>query len=336
MRDLIGAVLAVLLIIVSIQTFAPTIYRYENRALEDSAASRVELLDLAQQNYLTTAPNYSNVLAAAASSVVVVTPTQLKTAGVLDPAFVDSNEWGQNHVVLYRLVAAGQLQGMVATCGGSATPDGTLVRLSLNVQNDGAAILSSAPTFASAGQKQQAIAPFANPTCPLTVGHLVALTYFDNGSVIPPYINSKAVPGDTTFSANTMQTNLYMGGYNIQNVADITEPTKINANGSIAKLSQAITGFSITTDGGTVAQITCPGGVTPNAALLPIGLVDPTGRPIIGWDPELTSAGNTLTAHITSYTQSTTGGNGVADASADNPAVGPNGSSKAVVIQSCP
>jgi hypothetical protein len=255
--------------------------------------------------------NYQTLLTSAAGGAVVVTPTTLQTAGTLDPAFVDTNYWGQNHVTLVRLVAAGQQQAMSVTCGGDAIPDGTLVRLALNIPYDGASILSTAPTLASAGQKQATVAPFANATCPVTAGHIAALTYFDNSQIVPPWLNRFAVPGASPATEpNTMHTVQYMGGNNIQDVGDVVELNRVNPDNSAGKLSQAPF-LSVTTDTGHVPKMTgCPGNATPNVLAWPAGMIVASGTPDNGFWASVTDGGTFWIANLNSYSQPASGGSG--------------------------
>jgi len=69
----------------------------------------------------------------------------LQMAGMLTPAFVDTNNFGHRHLVLVRQPRPGQLEALVIQVGGRPVPDGDLGRIVNRVGASGGAMMANPP-----------------------------------------------------------------------------------------------------------------------------------------------------------------------------------------------
>src|ERR1700739_2433739 len=123
MRDLVGAALAIFLSLLALLYAAPQIQRNSRQLLDAPNAYQVQSFAQAANAYLSVPATFTAVLAATGAGNVQISAATLKAAGALDPSFVDSNGYGQSHVVIVHQVNSTQLQALVMTCGGTAIAD---------------------------------------------------------------------------------------------------------------------------------------------------------------------------------------------------------------------
>lgn len=309
MRDLFAAALAIFLSLLGLLFAAPQIQRNSRLLLDAPNAYQIQAFAQAANSYLSVPATFSAVLAAAASGNLQISAATLKSAGALDPSFIDSNGYGQSHVLIVHKVSATQLQALVMTCGGSAIPDQSerhLIELAGGPIKGGGipavGVLSTNRTIAigANGGLSVALAAFAGTACPPAAGHIGASLFLDGGQIIPPYLFTNPVPG-AGVGPNTMNTTLYLGGNDIQNTDDVYSSTKQRWMGQ--SIQDAVQGG----DGLVVAKPTCPNG-TPEIYVAPVAFSDNgVGLPLIGVQTWAVDNGTSWTAHLVVITQNAAG-----------------------------
>ena len=309
MRDLAGAALAIFLSLLGLLYAAPQIQRNSRLLLDAPNAYQVQAFAQAAQSYLSVPATFSAVLAASASGNVQISAATLKTAGALDPSFVDANAYGQSHIVIVHRASTTQLQALVMTCGGTAIPDQPvrhLIELAGGPIKGGGipavGVLSTDTTVAigANGGLRVMLANFAGTACPPTPGHIGAALYLDGSQIIPPYLFTSPVPG-AGLGPNTMNTTLYIGGNDIQNAHDVYSSAKQRWMGQA--IQDAIQGG----DGLVVQKPTCPHGA-PEIYVAPVAFSDNgVGLPLIGVQSWAVDNGTSWTAHLVVITQNAAG-----------------------------
>jgi hypothetical protein len=309
MRDLFGAALAILLGLLGVLYAAPQIQRNSRLLLDAPDAYRVQAFAQAAGTYLSVPATFSALLAATASGNVQISAATLKAAGALDPSFVDSNGYGQTHVVIVHRAGATQLQALVMTCGGTAIADQAvrhLVQLAGGPVKGGGipavGVLSTSKNIAvgANGGLRVTLANFSGTACPPAPGHIGASLFLDGSQIIPPYLFANPVPGAGQ-GPNTMNTTLYMGGNDIRNADDVYSSTKQRWMG------QSVQDVFQGGDGLVVAKPSCPNG-SPEIYVAPVSFSDNgVGLPVIGVQTWAVDNGSTWTAHLVVITQNPAG-----------------------------
>jgi hypothetical protein len=309
MRDLFGAALAIFLSLLGLLYAAPQIQRNSRLLLDAPNAYQVQAFAQAANAYLSVPATFSAVLASTASGNVQISAAILKSAGALDPSFVDSNAYGQSHVVIVRRVSVTQLQALVMTCGGTPIPDQStrhLIELAGGPIKGGGipavGVLSTNSNFAvgANGGLSVALPSFFGTACPPAPGHIGAALFLDGSQIIPPYLFTNPVPGAGT-GPNTMNTTLYLGGNDIQNVDDVYSSTKQRW------LGQAIQDAFQGADGMVITKPPCPNG-SPQIFTSPVAFSDNgVGLPLIGVETYAVDNGTTWTVHLVVTTQNAAG-----------------------------
>jgi hypothetical protein len=288
---------------------APQIQRNSRLLLDAPNAYQVQNFTQAANAYLSVPATFATVLAATASGNVQISAATLKAAGALDPSFVDSNGYGQSHVLIVHQASATQLQALVMTCGGTAIPDQStrhLIELAGGSIKGGGipavGVLSTSRTIAigANGGLKVTLASFSGTVCPPAPGHIGAALFLDGSQIIPPYLFTNPVPG-AGVGPNTMNTTLYMGGNDIQNADDVYSSTKQRWMGQA--IQDAIQGA----DGLVVTKPTCPNGI-PEIYVAPVSFSDNGGGlPLIGVQTYAVDNGKSWTAHLIVITQNAAG-----------------------------
>jgi hypothetical protein len=309
MRDLVGAALAIFLSLLGLLYAGPQIQRNSRLLLDAPNAYQAQTFAQAADAYLSVPATFSAVLAATAGGNVQISAATLKAAGALDPSFVDSNGYGQTHVLIIHQASATQLQALVMTCGGTAIADQSvrhLVELAGGPIKGGGVpavgVLSANKNIAigANGGLKVTLANFSGTACPPVPGHIGASLYLDGSQIIPPYLFTNPVPGAGT-GPNTMNTTLYMGGNDIQNADDVYSSTKQRWMGQA--IQDAVQGA----DGLVVTKPTCPNG-TPEIYVAPVSFSDNgVGLPLIGVQTYAVDNGKSWTAHLIVITQNAAG-----------------------------
>ncbi len=309
MRDLFGAALAIFLSLMGLLYAAPQIQRNTRLLLDAPNAYQVQTFAQAANSYLSVPSTFAALVTATAAGNVQISAATLKTAGALDPSFVDTNGYGQSHVVIVHQASASQLQALVLTCGGTAIPDQSvrhLIELAGGPIKGGGipavGVLSTNRNIAigANGGLKVTLANFSGTACPPAPGHIGAALYLDGSQIIPPYLFTNPVPGAGA-GPNTMNTTLFMGGNDIQNTDDVYSSTKQRWMG------QAVQDAFQGADGLIVTKPTCPNG-NPEIYVAPVDFSDNgAGLPLIGIQTWAVDNGTTWTAHLVVITQNAAG-----------------------------
>ena len=144
----------------------------------------------------------------------------LQGGGYLPGAFINSNGYGQQMVVLFRMdpVNPGNIEGMVATIGGSTITDANLGRIANRIGAPGGAYMHNPPsatpfgTIAGVGGGWSTQASgWTSASGPLTYGHPMAYLSLAQSTALTDYLYryNIGIP-----EANTMHTDLIMSGAN--------------------------------------------------------------------------------------------------------------------------
>ena len=309
MRDLVGATLAIFLALVGLLYAAPQIQRNSRLLLDAPNAYQMQSFAQAANSYLSVPATFSAVLAATASGNVQISAATLKSAGALDQSFVDSNGYGQSHVLIVHQVSATQLQALAMTCGGIAIADQStrhLIELAGGPIKGGGmpavGVLSTNKNIAigANGGLKVTLANFQGTACPPVPGHIGAALFLDGSQIIPPYLFTNPVPGAGVVP-NTMNTTLYMSGNDIQNTDDVYSSTKQRWMGQ--SIQDAVQGA----DGLVITKPTCPNGA-PELYVAPVSFSDNgVGLPLIGVQAYAVDNGKSWTAHLIVITQNAAG-----------------------------
>jgi len=309
MRDLVGAALAIFLSLLGLLYAAPQIQRNSRQLLDAPNAYQVQSFAQAASAYLSVPATFTAVLTATASGNVQISAATLKAAGALDPSFVDSNGYGQTHVVIVHQVSPTQLQALVMTCGGTAIADQSvrhLIELAGGPIKGGGipavGVLSTNRNVAvgANGGLRVSLANFSATACPPAPGHIGASLFLDGSQIIPPYLFTNPVPG-AGVAPNTMNTTLYMGGNDIQNADDVYSSTKQRWMGQA--IQDAVEGA----DGLVISKPSCPHG-SPEIYIAPVAFSDNgAGYPLIGVQTWAVDNGSSWTAHLVVITQNADG-----------------------------
>lgn len=150
----------------------------------------------------------------------------VQAAGFLPSTYVDRNAYNQTHALLLKRVTGspGRLEGVITSVAGQTIPDQQLGRIATFAGAD-AGFMLTAPVNGSTGVVTGIGGGWATPaaqwsasgTTP-TVGHIMASMAFNEGALVGDYLarNDIGIP-----EANTMRTNLIMGGNTITEVAKL-------------------------------------------------------------------------------------------------------------------
>lgn len=169
--------------------------------------------------------NFSTVLAnATATNPVQITVPMLRNTNFLPPGFTDTNGFGQTIIGLARKPNPNQLEAIVLTTGGQAISELGIRTIAENLGGPGGFVSSSNANIIQGvrGGWQVALSNFAiNPGA----GHTASALFLMDGQLANDYLYRNAVPSHPEL--NTMNTDLSIGGHNINNVA------AINASGNV-------------------------------------------------------------------------------------------------------
>ncbi|MEZ1842002.1 shufflon system plasmid conjugative transfer pilus tip adhesin PilV, partial [Pseudomonas putida] len=177
--------------------------------------------------------NFSTVLASAtATNPVQITVPMLRNTNFLPAGFTDTNGFGQTIVGLARKPNANQLEAIVLTTGGQAISELGIRTIAENLGGPGGFISSSNTNVIQGvrGGWQVALSNYAiNPGA----GHTASALFLMDGQLANDYLYRNAVPGRPEL--NSMNTDLSIGGHNINNAAainafgDVTTSADVNA-----------------------------------------------------------------------------------------------------------
>jgi len=183
----------------------------------------------------------------------------LQGAGFLNSTYVDSNGYGQRHYLLVRRLAghADSVETMVSTSGGRPIPDAQLGRIANFVGAAGGYVPEKTVNATDAGQVVGSYGGWRTPTsgwgttAAPSVGHLQAISAFDNGTLLADYLYRNAVTGMP--EANRMNTNIDMNGNDLNNAGTVNSGI-VNTN-TLAVTSNATVGGDVIVSGNVKATL---------------------------------------------------------------------------------
>lgn len=225
------------------------------------AAQQLKQLTSAAQQYIQA--HFSDVLGASSTTTpATITVPMLIAAGFLPQGFQAVNPYGQTWQVEALQAPAGQIQALVMSIGGTPVPARDAARIAAQAGAEGGIVGGGTGALASptcaAGQACGAFGGWKLSTSGYTglgPGSLLGLLAFNSaGQLNQEYLYRVAVPGQPQL--NQMQTNLDMGGNNINNAQSV------NANGNITAgpAGTAQTGAcTLDADGHCMGQIQAAG-----------------------------------------------------------------------------
>ncbi|RKP47560.1 shufflon system plasmid conjugative transfer pilus tip adhesin PilV [Trinickia fusca] len=248
MDAILGYIVALTLSMIGVAGF--TTWARLGVANVQTAATAGQMLtfDKAAQQYVQ--DNGSTIAAlATATSPVTVTPAMLIAAGYLPNGFSPSNVFGQTWQLQVLQPAAGQLQSLVTSQGGTPISNARqLVQIAAQAGAQGGfvpyanqagdASMTPANANGAYGGWRIALTNYANPGS----GHLASLLAFTNVQSNNAYLYRVAVAGHPEL--NTMQTALNMGAHDIDSANNVNATT-VNANNVNAQ------GVDVQNPGGT-------------------------------------------------------------------------------------
>lgn len=230
--------------------------------------------------------------AATPTTPVVITVPMLQAGNFLPAAFAPTNPWGQTWQTQVLQPAAGNLQALALSTGGTALRDMLVAKIASLVGAQGGFIPSNdsgayaagpGNAYGAYGGWNVATANYAG----VAGGHLAALVTLTNGQVASNYLYRTAVPGQPQL--NAMQTDLSLtdaGGaaHNINGANNVGAAGNVSAGGNVTAAGQLTAGNgNFTTDAqgkiGTngFATNSLPGGWTGG-----VSTMDVYGRGTIG------------------------------------------------------
>ncbi|PWU32067.1 shufflon system plasmid conjugative transfer pilus tip adhesin PilV [Pseudomonas sp. RW407] len=184
--------------------------------------------------------NFAVVLASAtATAPVQVTVAMLQNTNYLPAGFTATNEFGQTLIGLARKPNANQLEAIVVTTGGQTIPEVGIRTIAENLGGPGGFISTLNPSVIQGirGGWQVALSNYAiSPGA----GHTASALFLMDGELANDYLYRNAVPGHPEF--NTMNTDLTMGGHNINSAAAITATGNITTGADVSARNVTATG----------------------------------------------------------------------------------------------
>ena len=261
MDAMIGVLFAVLLGLIAV----PTYIHYEEEGVNDArivtTAEEMQLMSQAATSYIQA--NYNNM-----TLPTDLTVSQLQQAQYLPNSFSPTNPYGQTwqvQVVASSTSQAGLVEALVTTSGGNPIPEKDAPEIAAQAGAQGGFVpypgqygsgtSSNVAMGAYGGWQVPLNSPLANPGS----GHLMALLYFNNGTLENDYLYRVAVPGQPQL--NSMATALNMSANNIAqaNVAQAQVANLGMDNGTAVVGSACSPSGAIAAEAPTAGATSTPG-----------------------------------------------------------------------------
>lgn len=229
------------------------------------AAEHMRIVAQAAQAYVK--DNRGVILSQATTTTpVMVTTAMLSTAGYLPPGFSVNNSYGQNVCALVLEPSAGALSTMIVGEGGEALDDVTLAHFSSTMGAGGGGRFRSNGTVlqGAGGGWSMPLGTFHNRVNTLNqrcngvaagnvqieLGTPVYASWMDaTGTADPGFLSRDVVPGNPV--ANTMQTNINMGGNRIANMNSVSVGASCPAGTTNGELANGPNGEVVSCLNGT-------------------------------------------------------------------------------------
>ncbi|WP_323615266.1 shufflon system plasmid conjugative transfer pilus tip adhesin PilV [Pseudomonas putida] len=175
--------------------------------------------------------NFSTVLASAtATNPVQITVPMLRNTNFLPAGFTDTNGFGQTIVGLARKPNANQLEAIVLTTGGQAISELGIRTIAENLGGPGG-FISSSNTNVIQGVRGGWQVTLSNYAINPGAGHTASALFLMDGQLANDYLYRNAVPGHPEL--NSMNTDLSIGGHNINNAAAITASGNVTTSADV-------------------------------------------------------------------------------------------------------
>ncbi|CAH0648200.1 MULTISPECIES: shufflon system plasmid conjugative transfer pilus tip adhesin PilV [Pseudomonas] len=175
--------------------------------------------------------NFSTVLASAtATNPVQITVPMLRNTNFLPAGFTDTNGFGQTIVGLARKPNANQLEAVVLTTGGQAISELGIRTIAENLGGPGG-FISSSNTNVIQGVRGGWQVTLSNYAINPGAGHTASALFLMDGQLANDYLYRNAVPGHPEL--NSMNTDLSIGGHNINNAAAITASGNVTTSADL-------------------------------------------------------------------------------------------------------
>ncbi len=209
---------------------------YGNQMQTSVASIEMARIAKAADGYITT---YAAQVEAnsTATTPAIITVSDLVNTGFLPNGFNSTNPYGQTWEVQVLQPQADQLQALVTSIGGQTLQGSTAAQIATQAGASGGVVGGGTGQYAvpgcAAGNACGAYAGWQIPTANyqnVAAGHLAALIEYSNGQVQNDYLYRVAVPGQPQL--NTMQTNLNMGGNNVNNANELNAQSETLAAGT--------------------------------------------------------------------------------------------------------
>ncbi len=227
--SLLEIIIALFVVGAMVPLIATTIIKRQKDVKEQATAQQMAAFAKGAGYYLR--ENFNSLYAATNSGATVAVPAAtIVAAGNLPAAFQATNGYRQQHCLLVRrsplaTPTKNLIEAFAVTEGGLGIEDARLPFVAAMAGGAGGAIESVAgvTTIRGAyGGYSVVAAPYASANCSGTAiapGRLAYALFFDNQHLIADYLYRFEVPGHP--EANTMSTNINMGGNNITNANEI-------------------------------------------------------------------------------------------------------------------
>ena len=242
--------MAISLIVLSIVITLATMWQIKQMDAQEYriTADHQRTIAEAQSKYLK--DNFSAVLAnATATAPVQITVPMLINTHHLPAGFSPTNTFGQTVIGLARKPNPNQLEVIVVTTGGQTIPEMGIRSIAEHLGGPGGFISSNNPDIVQGvrGGWQVSLSNYAIAPGP---GHTASALFLMDGALANDYLYRNAVPNHPEL--NVMNTDLGMGGHDINNAG------AISASGNVAT-SGDLSGNNVTasaTVSGSTANIT--------------------------------------------------------------------------------
>ena len=261
------------------------------------AARQLHAVTKAAQGYITA---YAGTIEATATPTTPATITvpMLVATGFLPQGFGAVNPYQQGWVVEVLQPSPGDLQALALSTGGQPIPPRDVPRIGSEAGSAGGTVTNAGTAQGSFGGWSVPLTHYPNPG----VGHLAALIDYSNGQLQNDYLYRTAVPGQPQL--NTMQTNLGMGGNDINNANNVQANSAQLAGGNPNGMSGSLQiGSNFLYGDSSNMAVRTPGGFyiqnqngTGNASINGVQNISASGQIQAGYDATLGTAGGSANA----------------------------------------
>lgn len=243
-RGFLSLDMAIGLMVLSIVITLATLWQFKQMDAQDYriAADQQKTIAQAQVNYLK--DNFATVLANATPTVPVqITVPMLINTHYLPAGFSATNVFGQTILGLARKPNPNQLEVIVITTGGQPIPEMGIRAIAEHLGGPGGFISKTDHDVVQGvrGGWQVALSNYAIAPGP---GHTASALFLMDGTLANDYLYRNAVPGRPEL--NTMNTDLGMGGNNINDAGTITAAGNVSSAAELSGATATISGETYT------------------------------------------------------------------------------------------